>query len=62
MKWFDKIFIALYHASYHRAMRRAIAAKDRKNLVIFKKYIYRAEDAWKKLATIQNKYKQNNNE
>ena len=34
MKWFDKIFVALYHASYHRAMRRAIAAKDRKNLVI----------------------------
>jgi hypothetical protein len=62
MKWIDKISTAIYHASYHRAMKRAEGARKRKNLIIFKKYIYRAEDAWRKIAKIQNKYKQNNNE
>ena len=62
MNWLDKIKSAIAHASYHRALRRAEDARKRKNLKIFKRYIYRAEDAWKRLAKIQNKYKKQNDE
>lgn len=40
---------AIYHAAYHRNMRKAELAKTKKDLKAFRKYIYRAEDAWRKI-------------
>ena len=55
---FDKVLIGWYHARYHKNLKKAEAAKDSKDLYKFKKYIYKAEDAWKKIITINNKKKQ----
>tara|TARA_B100000963_G_C22629169_1_gene673960 strand:- start:1642 stop:1827 length:186 start_codon:yes stop_codon:yes gene_type:complete len=60
MNWLDKISLGIYHAAYHRHLKRAMFAKDKSDIKLFKKYIYKAEDAWKKLIKIQNKYKVNN--
>jgi len=52
--------IAVLHATYHRNLKKATLAKMKKNLVDFQKYIYRSEDAWRKmvrLITKQNLYK-----
>tara|TARA_Y100001972_G_C7541355_1_gene272357 strand:+ start:288 stop:455 length:168 start_codon:yes stop_codon:yes gene_type:complete len=54
---FDKVLIGWYHARYHKNLKKAEAAKDSKDLYKFKKYIYKAEDAWKKIITINNKKK-----
>ena len=56
MKFLDKIRIGIYHATYHRNYKKALLAKDDKDLVKFKKYVYKAEDAWKKIVTIKRKY------
>jgi len=60
MKLFDKIKLGLYHASYHRNYKKAVKAKDVKNIYKFKKYIYKAEDAWRKLIIISKKYEDSN--
>lgn len=52
------IRIGLLHAKYHRFMRKAILAQEDKNLVKFKKYVYRAEDAWRKLVILIETKKQ----
>tara|TARA_Y100001972_G_C7487474_1_gene247426 strand:+ start:402 stop:584 length:183 start_codon:yes stop_codon:yes gene_type:complete len=57
MRWLDKISSGIYHASYHRYLKKAESAKDKSNIKLFKKYVYLAEDAWKRLVKIQNKYK-----
>jgi len=57
MKFLDKIRIGLCHASYHRNLRYAEAQKQKKDINKFKKYVYRAENAWKRLVQIQEKYK-----
>ena len=57
MKFLDKIRIGIYHAKYHRCLAVAERAKDKKNIRLFKKYIYRTEDAWKKIVIINKKYK-----
>ena len=54
---FNKIQIGWYHARYHKNLKKAEAAKDLKDLHKFKKYIYKAEDAWKKIITLTNKNK-----
>lgn len=51
------IRIGLLHATFHRNMNRAIAARKNHDIVKFKHYIYAAEDAWRKLVTIKEKYK-----
>ena len=56
MKFLDKIRIGLYHAAYHRNLRYAEQQKEKKDIFKFQKYVYRAEDAWKKLITIKKKY------
>jgi len=56
-KWLLKIRIGLLHASYHRNLKRAIQARSNQNIVSFKKYIYRAEDAWRKLVILTEKLK-----
>lgn len=45
------------HATYHRNMKWAQIARTQQNIVKFKKYIYRAEDAWKKIVILTNKNK-----
>ena len=56
-KWFRNFKIALLHASYHRNLRKAESCKDDKDVDGFKKYIYRAEDAWRKLVILVEKNK-----
>ena len=58
---FDKVLIGWYHARYHKNLKKAEAAKDSKDLYKFKKYIYKAEDAWKKIITINSYGKKSNN-
>jgi len=57
MKFLDKIRIGIYHAKYHRSVSAAEIARDEKDIQTFKKYIYRAEGAWKKIIIITKKYK-----
>jgi len=47
-----KIRIGVYHATYHRNMKRAQVAKDNSDLKKFQESIYQAEDAWRKLITL----------
>lgn len=51
------IRIGLLHATFHRNMRRATAARKTQNIAKFKGYIYAAEDAWRKIVTLKEKYK-----
>ena len=56
-KFIRTIRIGLLHATYHRNMKWAQVARKQQNIVKFKKYIYRAEDAWRKLVILTNKNK-----
>jgi flagellin-specific chaperone FliS len=56
MNFFEKILIGIYHAKYHRNLKKAERSKENKNIHNFKKYIYRAEDAWKQIVIIKKKY------
>ena len=50
--------IALLHATYHRNLKKAIYIQEHSGeLQRFKKYIYRAEDAWRKIVTLKEKQK-----
>jgi len=49
--------IGLAHAKYHKHMKRAIQAKQEKDIRKFKKHVYRAEDAWRKLVVLSDKQK-----
>lgn len=60
LKWINSIRIGILHAKYHRCMRYAIRAREDKNLIKFKKYVYQAEDAWRKMVIIIEKQKENN--
>lgn len=57
MKWWYRFRIGLLHAAYHRNMKRAEQARTDQNVLKFKKYIYRAEDAWKRLVILTEKTK-----
>jgi len=59
LKLFYKIRIGMLHATYHRNMKRADDARTNHDIVAFKKYIYQAEDAWRKIVIIKNKTKTN---
>lgn len=54
---FRKFQIGLYHAAYHKNMKKAEIARKSRDILQFKKYIYRAEDAWRKLVIITEKTK-----
>lgn len=56
-KFYRQIRIGFVHATFHRSMKRAELARTQQNVVKFKKYIYRAEDAWKKIVILTNKNK-----
>jgi hypothetical protein len=57
--FFIKIRIGILHATYHRNMKRADEARTNHDIVSFKKHIYRAEDAWRKIVILTNKIKTN---
>ncbi len=40
-------------------MKLAITSKDKKNIKKFKKYVYRAEDAWRQVVLLTKKPKRN---
>ncbi|NBU47849.1 MAG: hypothetical protein EBS34_10505 [Flavobacteriales bacterium] len=54
-----KVRIGLLHAAYHRNMRKAETARSDHDILKFKKYVYAAEDAWRKLVILMEKNKQN---
>ena len=54
-----KIRIGILHAAYHRNIKKADVARGNQDIVKFKKYIYAAEDAWRKLVILTNKIKTN---
>lgn len=59
IKLIRKIRIGLLHAAYHRNMRKAETARSDQNILKFKKHVYAAEDAWRKLVILIEKNKQN---
>ncbi len=54
------IRIGFLHARYHRNIKKAEVARIQQNIIQFKKYIYRAENAWRKLVILTNKNKTTN--
>lgn len=54
-KLIQKIRIGLLHAAYHRNMRKAETARSNQDILKFKKHVYAAEDAWRKLVILTNK-------
>ena len=57
IKWWYKFRIGILHAAYHRNMKRAEVARKQQNVIEFKKYIYQAEDAWRKIVILTEKIK-----
>lgn len=57
MKWIRTLRIGFLHAAYHRNMRRAELTIPSKDIEQFKRYVYRAEDAWRKLVVLQERNK-----
>ena len=49
--------IGIYHAKYHRNIKFAESAKNKKNIEKFKKHVYRAEDAWRQVVVLTEKNK-----
>ena len=52
-----RIRIAILHATYHRNMKRMETARQKRDIVEFKTYAYRAEDAWRKIVILTEKLK-----
>lgn len=61
-KWFIKLRIGLLHATYHRNIKKAAAARQLLDIIKFKKYVYKAEDAWRKLVLLTEKQRKNSYE
>ena len=57
IKWIRKIRIGFLHAKYHRSLKRAEQARTKRDVVKFKKHVYQAEDAWRKLVILTEKNK-----
>jgi len=57
MRWIRTLRIGLLHATYHRNLRKADAARIQSDIEQFKRYVYRAEDAWRKLVVLQERNK-----
>jgi len=56
-KFIRNIRIGLLHATYHRNIKQAESARGKQDIVAFKKHIYQAEDAWRKLVILIEKNK-----
>ena len=52
-----KFRIGILHAAYHRNIKRANQYRIAHDVIKFKKYIYRAEDVWRKLVILTEKIK-----
>lgn len=54
-----KFRIGFHHAAYHRNLKKAVFIYENgdKDLVQFKKYIERSEDAWRKMVILIEKQK-----
>lgn len=55
--WIRKIRIGMLHATYHRNLKKAEQARQNHDVLEFKKYVYKAEDAWRKLVILTEKSK-----
>ena len=60
LTWIRKIRIGLLHASFHRNMKNAELARENQDIIKFKKYIYQAENAWRKIVLLSNQKQQKN--
>jgi hypothetical protein len=49
--------IAILHATYHRNMKHMVRARMIHDIINFKKYAYRAEDAWRQIVILTEKLK-----
>jgi hypothetical protein len=49
--------IGILHAKFHRKLKKADAARAEQDPIEFKKYIYQAEDAWRKIVILTEKLK-----
>jgi hypothetical protein len=58
-KTLAKIRIGFLHATFQRNMRKANIARNKHDIVTFKKHIYQAEDAWRKIVILTQKIKTN---
>jgi hypothetical protein len=56
-KWLYNWRIGMLHATYHRNIKKADFARKQQDIIKFKKYIYQAEDAWRKLVILREKTK-----
>ena len=54
-----KFRIAILHAKFHPLMKRADKARISTDILKFKKCVYNAEDAWRKLVILTLKIKSN---
>jgi len=57
-RWMRKIRIGILHAKYHRQLRNAEVCRINKDIIKFQKYVYRAEDVWRKIVILTEKNKQ----
>jgi len=58
-KTLARIRIGFLHATFQRNMRNANIARNKHDIVTFKKHIYQAEDAWRKIVILTQKIKTN---
>ena len=56
-RFFIKVRIGILHARYHRNLKNADTVRKQHNIVKFKRYVYRAEDAWRKIVILTEKLK-----
>ena len=56
-KWLYNLRIGMLHAAYHRNIKKADTARIEQDIIKFKKYIYQADDAWRKLVILREKTK-----
>ena len=56
-RFFIKLRIGMLHAKYHRNLKKADKVRKQHDIVKFKRYVYRAEDAWRKLVILTEKLK-----
>lgn len=54
---FIQIRISILNATYHRNMKHAEQCRAKADIIKFKKHVYAAEDAWRKLVILMQKIK-----
>ena len=54
---FLKLRISILHAKYHRNLKKADNVRKQHDIVKFKRYVYRSEDAWRKIVILTEKLK-----